>query len=442
MTAAAALAGRLDIRPLHPGDDLDAELDLRDRAFGPVSAAEQARWLTGLRIAVADGRLLGAFDGPRLIGSARFLNMRQFWHGRAVPMAGVAGVKVAPELRGAGLGRALMAALLELIAARGYPVSALYPATSSIYRSLGWELAGAHYETVLPVRTLARLTAPDPDLAGTDRAAGGRGDADGGRPDADGGRADAAAATLAAGRLRRAGPADAGQVTSVLAAVHAARSDSGPVIRDTSVFADWLGEPGRFAYLADDGFVAYRWASGHREILVNRAVAGSAATARAIWSVLASHATMAHTLRGYLAPDDPLTWLAHEADVDLGHRWRWMLRLVDAPGAIAARGFPAAVTARVPLAVTDRQRPSNSGRWLLEVAAGRGTLTPHADGADPGQPGSDRPVALGARGLAALYAGIPLHALRVAGLAAGGAPAAGDALDAAFAADPHMADYF
>jgi hypothetical protein len=171
-------------------------------------------------------------------------------------------------------------------------------------------------------------------------------------------------------------------------------------------------------------------------------VAGSAATARAIWSVLASHATMAHTLRGYLAPDDPLAWLAHEADADLGHRWRWMLRLVDAPAAMAGRGFPAAVTARVPLAVTDRQRPANSGRWLLEVAAGRGALTPLAGGADPGRPVSAGPVTLGARGLAALYAGIPLHGLRVAGLATGGGPAADDALNAAFAAAPHMADYF
>jgi Predicted acetyltransferase involved in intracellular survival and related acetyltransferases len=29
--------------------------------------------------------------------------MRQWWHGRAVPMAGVAGVTVAPEYRGQGV---------------------------------------------------------------------------------------------------------------------------------------------------------------------------------------------------------------------------------------------------------------------------------------------------------------------------------------------------
>ena len=49
---------------------------------------------------------------------------------------------------------------------------------------------------------------------------------------------------------------------------------------------------------------------------------------------------------------------------------------------------------------------------------------------------------LGARGLAALYAGTPLVTLRQAGLVSGGA-AEGDAvLDAAFAATPYMLDSF
>ena len=98
---------------------------------------------------MAAGRA-GRFDGGRLVGTALYHDMRQWWHGRAVPMAGVAGVKVAPEYRGQGVGRALMTALTELMAERGYPLSVLYPATMTIYRSLGWEIAGHRHEAVLP----------------------------------------------------------------------------------------------------------------------------------------------------------------------------------------------------------------------------------------------------------------------------------------------------
>ena len=51
-------------------------------------------------------------------------------------------------------------------------------------------------------------------------------------------------------------------------------------------------------------------------------------------------------------------------------------------------------------------------------------------------------VTLGARGLAALYAGTPLTTLRQAGLATGGTAGVDAALDAAFAATAYMLDAF
>ena len=84
-------------------------------------------------------------------------------------MAGVAGVKVAPEYRGQGVGRALMTALAELMTERGYPLSVLYPATMTIYRSLGWEIAGHRHEAVLPARALSSLARPDVKAAGIRR---------------------------------------------------------------------------------------------------------------------------------------------------------------------------------------------------------------------------------------------------------------------------------
>ena len=52
------------------------------------------------------------------------------------------------------------------------------------------------------------------------------------------------------------------------------------------------------------------------------------------------------------------------------------------------------------------------------------------------------PLRLGARGLAALYAGTPVGALRLSGLASGGSPDDDAALDAVFAATAYMVDDF
>jgi predicted acetyltransferase len=116
----------------------------------------------------------------------------------------------------------------------------------------------------------------------------------------------------------------------------------------------------------------------------------------------------------------------------------WMLRVVDAVAAIAERGFPAAVSLTVQLAIHDDARPANSGRWALTVADGRGVLEPLT----PSAVRADLPLTLGARGLAALYAGAPVGTLRQAGLAVGGPPADDGALDAAFAGTAYMLDAF
>ncbi|MGO9502271.1 MAG: enhanced intracellular survival protein Eis [Streptosporangiaceae bacterium] len=402
------------IRPLTASDGLEAEQDLRHRAFGPLTPRERPASVSSLAGSVAAGRILGAFAGAELIGTARFHDMRQWWHGRPMPMAGVAGVKVAPEYRGQGVGKALMIALLEEIARRRYPVSVLYPATAALYRSLGWELAGGRYEAVVPARSLGGLVPAD--ISGQGGAAG---------PAA----------------LRRAGADDAEKVIAVLGAVHEALHDSGPAARDADYYRCWLGHPDEFDYLAGDGFVSYRWADRHDEIVVHRAVAGSEQTARAIWGLLASHASTATTVRASVGPADPVGWLTREPDVRVTQLERWMLRLVDVPAAVAARGFPPAAGLTAVLRLDDQYRPANSGLWRLEVGAGQGWLTPAATHDGSGL-GPDGPVTLGSRGAAALYAGIPMAVLRRTGLVAGGDLAQDAALDGAFAAGAYMADYF
>jgi predicted acetyltransferase len=403
------------IRPLGPDFDWDQYIDLTMRSFGPM---DPARVQPNIEPIVAAGRCLGAFDGDRLVGTALYHDMRQWWHGRPVPMAGVAGVEVAPEYRGQGTGRALMTGLAELMTEHGYPLSALYPATMPLYRSLGWEVAGHRHEAVLPARAMSSLARPDVKAAG----------------------------------IRRPGPGDAAEVLEVIGRAHEAARDCGPITYDEATVRRWLTRPGRYAdkdryaYLAPDGFLGYRWHRGNDEIVVERVVAASAATTRALWAVVASNASVVDTIRAQVGPTEPLWWMLREPDANIADRESWMLRLLDAPAAIAARGFPATDLA-VPLQITDDLRPANSGRWDLTVRAGEGRLSRSrteqvSAPADPVCPGGYAPLALGARGLAALYAGTPVATLRRAGLADGGSQAADAVLDGAFAATPFMLDGF
>ncbi len=410
------------IRPITPDDDFDAQLDLGQRAFGVYPVEHRASWLYAARLRAGQGLFLGAFIGETPVGAAMLHDMRQYWLGKPVGCAGVAAVKVAPEYRGRGIGRRLMTELLDLIAARGYPLSALYPATMPIYRSLGWELAGAKHRFTIPARAL--LTLREPDEAARGGGAGHR---------------DVA--------IRRAAPADAARVIGIIGDSHRAARDCGPVTWDEGPAAEWLGRAGRYTYIAgdaagvagavdaaDDGFAAYEWDGG--DLWVERVHARSPQTLRALWSVIASHCSNADNVTGITGPSDPFWWLTKERDATITRRAMWMLRVVDLPAAIAARGFPAAVSLSVPLQVSDRARPGNAGGWQLTVTDGTGTLIQNG-----GVPSPD-PLQLGPRGVAALYAGTPLATLRLAGLASGGSQEADAALDAAFAANPYMLDEF
>jgi predicted acetyltransferase len=401
--------GGLEIRQLIPADGIDAELDLRRRAFGPVGPAYRPRWLAITQANISAGRVTGVFDGGRLVASARYEPMRQWWLGRSVPMAAVVGVKVAPEHRGRRIGTAMLAELLAHIAAAGYQVSALYPTTGPVYRSAGWEFAGGKYEAVLPARSLPALV-PTPTEA------------------------------AAAPALRRATSDDGPAVVKVKGRVHSALRHRGPNTRDpaTPALRYFLADEEQFSYLADDGFLSYRWAHGTTELEVEELIAASPATARAFWQILASHATMAERVRACLPPHDPVSWLTTEPAVALRRREQWMLRIVDAPAAINCRGYPASASLQVAVELADAALPGNSGRWTLQVSGGEGRLLRPGESADPG----GEPIRLDARGFAALYAGVPLGTLRLAGLAAGGTPPGDDALDYAFAADAFMIDYF
>jgi predicted acetyltransferase len=384
----------VDIRDL-TADDLDAVLDLRKRAFGPLSASNVATFRKMVQPTLDAGRYIGVDDGGRLAAAARLRPFTQWWHGRPQPMSGVAGVTVSPEDRGRGLGRLLMHAVIERAAALGDAVSALFPATTPIYRSVGYEHAGAQHITTLPAEAL-RTIRPAKDV-----------------------------------KIRRMGPDDAPAVMSLLHRVHAAARASGPISYGEDIWRLWLADEDDFLYLADDGFVIYRW-DGH-DIEVDTLVAGSADTARALWSLVGTSSSVAEKVKAVVAPGDPVLWLLRERSNDEVRQHRWMFRVIDLEDAVTRRGYPAVVSGEAVVRVEDPVRSGNTGVWRLEFTGGSGAATRVAEA-------DDAPV-LSVNAFSALYAGVPTATLRRSGLLTGG-ERYDEVLDAVFGARPYMLDDF
>ncbi|HEX5740655.1 MAG TPA: GNAT family N-acetyltransferase, partial [Pilimelia sp.] len=129
----------LTVRPLRE-DDLPQAWRLGALAFG---ADPDATPPPHARAGVAWMSRVGAFDRRGvLVGCARVLHDGQWWQGRPVPAADVAGVAVAPEARGRGVARRMLGALLAEARERGAAVSTLFPTVAAPYRRAGWEICG------------------------------------------------------------------------------------------------------------------------------------------------------------------------------------------------------------------------------------------------------------------------------------------------------------
>lgn len=376
-------------------DQLDAITEIRSRSFGHLPAANLADWRKMAGEMIDQRRFVGVIDGTEVVAAARILDFRHWWLGRQVPMAGIAGVVVSPEYRGRGVGSRLMRGVLGRCRELGSPITALYPATLPVYRYLGYEFGGARYRFTFAASELRTL----------------------------GGKA----------AIRKGGPADASRLLELVAAVRGTGRESGMLGWPVDRVREWLEEDTTFCYVCPDGFVVYSWDGD--DLRVDECVALSEATARALWATVGSGASIARWVHAYVGPDDPVHLLLREEAEKQTQIQRWMFRMVDAPAALAARGWAPGVSIELPLELEDPELPGNAGSWTLRVSDGTASLTPSeaVDGA----------LRLNARGLAALYAGRPMSTLRRTGLATAGEPETDARLDATFAcATPYALDFF
>jgi predicted acetyltransferase len=383
-------------------EDIDAIFDVRAQAFA-VKESDRERW-TNL---VDPAGMVTAFLGTEVIGSLNVIGIGQWFGGRALPMGGVATVVVRPEHRGEGIAARLLEASLERMRDRGLIVSTLNPATTRVYRSAGWEIAGDLARCRIPTRSLERLP---------------RGESE---------------------RLRRLGREDWPLVQVCYDAV--AATQPGWVDRNEwwwGTLADEVFEDQSFLYGIDGddgqlaGYIQFSQepADGGYHIAVEELVARDAGAAVTMWRMLGTHAMQVESVTLNRGPVEPLLLALPEQDVREVSNTRWMHRVVDAPAAIAGRGFPPSVSAEVHLDISDRLAHWNEGRWILRVEGGRGELVSGGAG----------DVQMAINGFSAMTTGYAAATvLAEAGALHHGSPADHSALDAIFSGPrPTMVDEF
>jgi predicted acetyltransferase len=327
--------------------------------------------------------------------------MGQWFGGRSVRTAGVAAVGVAIEERGKGVAVAMMRDAMVTYRDEGYPMSTLYPATTTLYRRADYERAGAHIQYEVPIDALhfnereliAQLVHED----------------------------DHEPFAPLYEQVARAGNGNL---------------DRPPVMWQRVVNPRHEAKPYRYLILRGEqpeGYVVFRQGERFAPITIVDYAALTGAAARRILTLFGDHRSMVSAVKWHGAPQDPLAFALPEQRAQIKDTLDWMLRILDAPAAIAARGYDPLISAQVSLRLHDELLANNAGNFVLEVAGGTATLESGGSGA----------IDLHIRGLAALYSGyLDSQALRLLGLLDGPADACAK-LDAIFRGPaPWMPDMF
>lgn len=368
---------------------------------GPPAAFEE--W--ALAFGVENVRVMRTPHGIR--GGLVIYRMGQYFGGRSVPIWGVAGVAIPPEVRGRGIARAMMREQLRENHEHGPAVSTLWPATVQLYRGLGWETAGGRYAYRVRTSDLPREKSPL--------------------------------------TMRRAVDAD----RETLKRLYARRfmDANGPLDRNDAIWkrasqgiqdapaltyiVERDGEPEGYATWVQkrEGDTGYVF-----NLMVSDFVALTREAARRVLSTFADHRSVTDEVQIYGAPNDVLLLeMLSSQKVRVHNRLDWMLRVVRVKDALEQRGYNPAVTARAEFRLIDEELPGNHGNWILGVEGGSATVEPGGEGA----------AVLHVRGLSSLFSGRYTPAeLRRAGLLEGD-----DKHDAALAAmfagpTPWMPDFF
>lgn len=349
---------------------------------------------------------LGTFDGDTLAARLGGRDYESWFGGARIDTAGVSGVTVAPEYRGRGLLTPLFCQGIAEARERGAVISTLFPTAAAIYRRFGYEVISDLITVRVPTSALAPLSVPD-GLS-----------------------------------LRRATPADAEAVRRCYA--RWASQQNGPLTRDGALFPatdeQLVGAFSGLTLAERDGqvhgFVSWDRSQGygdHAHVFVHDLVADDLDAGQGLLAMLGSFAAVTGEVRIQTSGFDGARLLVPTIHWDISARSPYMLRVLDVPGALRGRRWPA-IDVEVEFGVVcDDPIGGIDGFWNLTVEGGSATVSG----------GIGRGPTLTSAGLALLYAGATTCSnLRRIGQLSG--PDRHDlVLDALFAGyQPHIRDYF
>lgn len=368
-----------------------------DSAFGgDPTPDELAQW----RPLVETDRAHGAFDGPRLVGTAGIFTFDMTVPGGPRPCAGVTAVSVAPTHRRQGVLTSMMRTQLDSIRDRGTEAFAsLWASEPVIYHRFGYGVASR--------RWMATIHAHDPELLGR----GGR------------------------GRTRLVSAEEMRPLAEPL--YDALRQDrTGLISRSPERWTTRLSDIPENRYGASarrhvvyevdgepHGYVWYRtkgeWANAmpQGQVRVQELVALDPDTHDALWRHVLGVDLMRSVLWDNVPADDPIfAKLRDSRVVDLRNADGLHVRVLDVPKALTTRSYARAGT--VTVEVSDPLGYAG-GRWTLDASPDGATCEPTAAPAD---------LTMSVEELGAAYLGdVTLRTLHQAGRVDEHTPGAADA---------------
>jgi predicted acetyltransferase len=295
--------------------------------------------------------LAGFVDG-RLVAGMRIIPLVMRVDGAPLAMGAIGGVACLPEHRRRGYVGALLRRALADMRERGQVLSGLYTPHVPLYRRYGWEIAARNLRLSFGPKEVKTLVAPPSE-----------------------------------GRFRRV-TADEWQTLNTLYEAYSSERN-GVIVRSESWWRDWVFGRERDtpdAALWEDGegrprgYVLYYtrraelpdrpWPQSR--LWVRELATQDANAYVALVNYLLSH-DIHEKIEWLASPDEPLLSLLDDPQQVRTEAWSaLMLRIVDVPAALRARGCPAQADGqRFVLSVRDDVAPWNEGTWRVEAQGGR-----------------------------------------------------------------------